>query len=63
MAKRTKSPEELEWEALREERDRLLYRRLNEIVRRSRAAEERRVRVPAWRRRLFPWRIRVERLG
>lgn len=61
MAKRTRSPEQLEWEAMREERDRLLYRRLNEMVRRARDAEERPVR--AWRRRLFPWRIRLERLG
>jgi hypothetical protein len=61
MAKRTKSPEEIEWEATREERDRLLYGRLNEIVRRAREREDRQ--APAWRRRLFPWRIRLERLG
>ncbi|HET7043721.1 MAG TPA: hypothetical protein VFI37_02625 [Gaiellaceae bacterium] len=60
MAKRTKSPEELEWEAARDERDRLLYGRLNEIVRRAREREERP--KSAWRR-LFPWRIRLERLG
>jgi hypothetical protein len=62
MAKRTrtKSPEELEWEATRDERDRLLYGRLNELVRRARERDERP--VPRWRRRLFPWRIRFERI-
>jgi hypothetical protein len=62
MAKRTKTPEELEWEATREERERWMYRLLNERWREM-AAREEGARTSTLRRRFFPWRIRLERLN
>lgn len=66
MTKSTKTPEQLEWEANRERRDQLIYRRLNERWRewelREAKAEQAR-QPPRMRRRLFPWRIRIERLS
>lgn len=64
MAKRTKripSPEEVEWEAGREWRERFVLRRLNAL---QHEMEEREQTEPAttFRRRLFPWRLRLERL-
>jgi hypothetical protein len=62
MTKRTMTPEELEWEANREARHqwtlRLLNKRWREIERREVSNEP-----SATRRRFFPWRIRIERLG
>jgi hypothetical protein len=65
MTKRTRTAEEIEWEAGREWRERFIYGRLNatqrEMVQREQQ-EQRRARVSRLRRRLFPWRIRFERL-
>ena len=61
MAKRTMTPEELEWEANRDARTQWVLRRLNQTWREIEQQE-----APthsALRRRLFPWRIRVERLS
>jgi hypothetical protein len=61
MTKRTMTPEEREWEANREERYQWTLRVLNE---RWREMQHERAR-PAGsglRRRLFPWRIRIQRL-
>ena len=62
MTKRTKTPEELEWDANREARDqwtlRVLNSRWREVERRELANKP-----SATRRRFFPWRIRIERLG
>jgi hypothetical protein len=64
MAKRTKTPEQIEWEAGREWRDRFVLGRMNELQREMMDRDEqgRQEPVSAVRRRLFPWRIRVERL-
>jgi len=62
MAKRKMTPEELEWESTREERERWMYRHMNKRWRETVAREEREKTSPS-RRRLFPWRIRVERLN
>lgn len=62
MTKRTMTPEELEWEANREARHQWTLRRLNGLwreVERQGAQPE----ASAVRRRFFPWRIRIERLG
>jgi hypothetical protein len=62
MTKRTMTPEELEWDASREARRqwtlRLLNSRWREIEQQEAGQEP-----SATRRRLFPWRIRIERLG
>jgi hypothetical protein len=66
MAKTTKTPEQLEWEANSERRDQMIYRRLNERWRESERREAKAAQMQgasAWRRRLFPWRLRVERLS
>jgi hypothetical protein len=61
VAKTTKTAEQVEWESTREERERWLYRHLNdgwrETVNRKECAT-----VSPLRRLLFPWRVRVERL-
>jgi hypothetical protein len=65
MTKKTKSPDQLEWEANREEREQWLYRQLNEVWRESKAHEAEKpdpTPLRGWRR-LFPWRIRIERLS
>ena len=62
MTKRTMTPDEREWEANREERYqwtlRLLNARWREIEQREQSHG-----TPSLRRRLFPWRIRIERLS
>jgi len=61
MAKKTKTPEQLEWEAGREWREQFILRRMVALQRELQERETR----PApstLRRRLFPWRIRLERL-
>lgn len=61
MTKRTMTPDELEWEANRRARHQWTLRRLNE---RWREIEGESTPEPSTaRRRLFPWRIRIERLG
>jgi len=61
MTKRTMTAEEREWEANREERYQWTLRALNA---RWREMQQRESRTPSsLRRRLFPWRIRIERLS
>ena len=54
--------EEREWAANRDERRQWTLRLLNSRWREVQAQEEQ-SRPSAVRRRLFPWRIRIERLG
>ena len=54
--------EEREWEANREARYQWTLRRLNETWRRAQAQEAPH-NVSPFRRRFFPWRIRIERLS
>jgi hypothetical protein len=62
MTKRTMTPEELEWEANREARRQWTLRLLNSRWREAEARESHPEPSRA-RRRFFPWRIRIERLG
>jgi hypothetical protein len=62
MTKRTMTAEEREWEANREERHQWTLRLLNSQWRELKERESSRE-PSAVRRRLFPWRIRIERLG
>jgi hypothetical protein len=64
MAKTTKTAEQLEREATRTRRDELISRRLDERWRHWEALEAEAAETPleARRRRLFPWRVRIERL-
>ncbi|MDX6474847.1 MAG: hypothetical protein QOH95_358 [Gaiellaceae bacterium] len=62
MTKRTTTAEEREWDANREERREWMLQLLNSRWRELQAGESRRA-PSAIRRRLFPWRIRIERLG
>jgi hypothetical protein len=50
-----------EWAAIKERGDRTL-RMLQERIDYYEERRQRREQVPAWRRRVFPWRIRLERL-
>jgi hypothetical protein len=61
MTKRTMTAEEREWEANREERHEWTLRLLNSQWREVKERESQRE-PSAVRRRLFPWRIRIERL-
>jgi hypothetical protein len=62
MTKRTITPEEREWEANRAARHEWTLRLLNSRWRKLQDREA--ARAPsAFRRRLFPWRIRIERLS
>ncbi len=62
MTKRTMTAEEREWAANREERYQQTLRLLNSRWREAQAREQQ-PEPSALRRRLFPWRIRIERLG
>ena len=56
------TPEEI---ARREETSRMVEERIayhTAMAEKERLERERRAQVPVWRRRLFPWRVRVERL-
>lgn len=61
MTKKTMTAEEREWEASREARHQWTLRLLNS---QWREVQERQSQPESTvRRRLFPWRIRIERLG
>jgi hypothetical protein len=62
MTKNTMTPEEHEWEANRDARRQWTLRQLNGLWRETQAREAERT-SSRLRRRLFPWRIRIERLG
>jgi hypothetical protein len=64
MVKTTKGPEQLEWESDRARRNEMMYRRLNERweVWEELEAQQEGSKQPPSRRRLFPWRFRLERL-
>jgi hypothetical protein len=62
MTKRTKTPEELEWEANREARRQWTMHLVNSRWREVEQQEARQA-PSAARRRFFPWRIRIERIG
>jgi hypothetical protein len=62
MTKRTMTAEEREWEANRDARQQWILRQLNGLWRQTQAQDAQRTPSPL-RRRLFPWRIRIERLG
>ena len=62
MTKRTMTPEEREWEENREARRQWTLRQLNGLWRETQAGAAKPT-PSALRRRLFPWRIRIERLG
>ena len=62
MTKRTMTAEEREWEANREERRQWTLRLLNNQWRELKERESS-SKPSAVRRRFFPWRIRIERLG
>jgi hypothetical protein len=61
-----KSPEEPEWEANRDRWDRLAFGHLNKRMREweaREAAERERAEKRPFLRRIFPWRIRIERVA
>jgi hypothetical protein len=60
MTKETMTPEEREWRANREARHQWTLQLLN---RRWRELQEAEAEPSTFRRRLFPWRIRIERIG
>jgi hypothetical protein len=62
MTKRTMTPEEHEWAATQEARWQWILRRLNAEWRETGSGDVPRRSSPL-RRRLFPWRIHVERLS
>jgi hypothetical protein len=62
MTKRTMTAEEREWDESREARQQWIFRRMNRTWREVQAQDAARPHS-AVRRRLFPWRIRVERLS
>jgi hypothetical protein len=62
MTKKTMTAEEREWEANRQARHQWTLRLMNSRWREIENSESQ-AEPSAVRRRLFPWRIRIERLG